>query len=74
MQQARRERDEAPGRRERLNGPSTRCMSIASPGRFSFRVVKAWLSPRMPTVSVARVRPAVRSSTCAAVHQGRKRG
>jgi hypothetical protein len=49
-------------------------MSIASPGRFSFSVVKAWLMPPTPTVRVARVRFPVRSSTCAAVHQGRKPG
>src|SRR5688572_13075588 len=59
---------------KRRNGPETRCMSIASPGRVSLSVVKAWLRPPTPTVSVARVRPGRRSWTCAAVHQGRKSG
>src|ERR1041384_1693309 len=56
------------------NGPFTRRMSMASGGRSSLRVLKVWFRPRIPTLSVASTRSAVRSSTFAARHQGRKRG
>ena len=56
------------------NGPFTSLSSIDSPVRFSFCVVKDWRSPRLPMIIVARTPAAVRSSTFAAVHQGRKRG
>ena len=56
------------------NGPSIRRMSMDRPGTLVFSVVKDCLTPFTPSVSVATVRPGVRSRTSAAAHQGRNAG